>query len=430
MSRLYNRGMRIGVLGAGAMGLTAAYRLAGAGHRVVVVEKMDVLGGLAAGFPIGSSYLERFYHHLFGTDRDVVALIEELGLGDKLVWRKPNTSILWGGKRRRFDGPLSVLRFDPLPLADRLRVGLVVAYLKLRKDYHRFEGVEAEPWLRRWMGERATQGIWEPLFRAKFGEYHSRVAMSWFWARIFCRTPQLGYLRGGFQQLYERLGERIHARGGEIRLGQEVRSIRSDRDGSVCVAMDGAEERFDRVLATLPTRLFAQLAQGLPRDWLEKYDWGDWLGAHCVVLGLDRPLTDVYWLNVNDPGYPFLALVDHGNFMPPSDYGGLFPVYLGNYLPMSSERFRQTDDEILGDFLPSLKRINHRFDPSWVKQSWVFKAPYAQPVVTTEYRHHIPPHETPLRNVYLANMFQVYPQDRGQNYSVRMANEVAQLLLR
>lgn len=421
--------MRIGVLGGGAMGLTAAYRLASAGHQVIVIEKMDVLGGLAAGFPIGPSYLERFYHHLFGTDRDVVALIDELGLGDKLVWQKPTTSILWQGERRQFDDPVSVLRYTPLPFFDRLRVGMVVASLKLTKDYHRFEGVTAERWLRRMMGERATALLWEPLFRAKFWQYHDKVAMSWFWARIYCRTPQLGYMRGGFQQLYDRLGERIRALGGEIRLGREVTSIASEADGSVRVATDAGEERFDRVLATLPTRLFAQLARDLPPDWLGRYDWGDWLGAHCVVLGLDRPLTDVYWLNVNDPGYPFLALVDHGNFMPPADYGGVHPLYLGNYLPMSNERFRQTDAEILADYLPTLKRINPDFDESWVKQSWVFKAPYAQPVVTSEYRHHIPPHTTPLRNVYLANMFQVYPQDRGQNYSVKMANEVARTML-
>src|SRR5262249_25125828 len=129
--------MRIGILGAGAMGLTAGYRLAEAGHQVVLIEKMDVLGGLAAGVKLGPSSLERFYHHQFGTDKDVTALIHELGLGDKLQWQKPTTSVLWQGRRHRFDDPISVLRFSPLPFADRLRIGAVVAYLKLQKDYHR-----------------------------------------------------------------------------------------------------------------------------------------------------------------------------------------------------------------------------------------------------------------------------------------------------
>jgi protoporphyrinogen oxidase len=422
--------VRIGILGAGAMGLTAAHRLTQAGHDVVVIEKLEVPGGLAAGFRLGESWLDRFYHHLFRSDRDVTALIDEVGLGDRMVWKKPTTSTLTGGRVHQLDDPVSVLRFTPLPFVDRLRMGMAIAYLKLQKDHRRFESTTAERWIRRVMGPRVARVVWEPLLRAKFHDFHDRVSMAWFWARVYCRTPQLGYLRGGFQLLYERLAELVRERGGHVRLGEEVRSIRAEPDGSVRVETDRAVERFDQVLVTLPTRLFARLADGLPADWLARYDWGDWLGAHCLILGLDRRLTDVYWLNINDPGFPFLALVEHGNYMPTSDYGGLNPVYLGNYLPMSSERFAQSDEQILDDYLPHLKRINPDFDRSWVKGHWVFKAPYAQPVVTQSYPSHIPPHETPLPNVFLANMFQVYPQDRGQNYSVRMANRVAELMLR
>ncbi|HEY3079862.1 MAG TPA: NAD(P)/FAD-dependent oxidoreductase [Chloroflexota bacterium] len=423
--------VRVGILGGGAMGLTAAYRLASAGHEVVVLEKMELVGGLAAGFKVGDSWLERFYHHLFRSDRAIKELIEEIGLGDRLVWIKPNTSVLLGGRMHRLDDPVSVLRFGRLPLPDRLRLGAAMAYLKLQRDHRVFERTTALAWIRKAMGRRVAELIWEPLLRAKFHDYYDRVSMAWFWSRVYCRTPQLGYVRGGFQLVYERLAELVRERGGVVRLGEEVRSIASRGDGGVDVITDRGVERFDQVLSTLPTRLFARVAEGLPESWLARHDWGDWLGAHCVILALDRPLAgDVYWVNVNDPGYPFLALVDHANFMPADDYGGLHPVYLGNYLPMSSPRFTQTDEQILADFMPHLKRINPSFDQSWVKASWVFKAPYAQPVVTLDYPGHIPGHVTPLPNVYMANMFQVYPQDRGQNYSVKMANEVAELMLR
>ncbi|HEV8636596.1 MAG TPA: NAD(P)/FAD-dependent oxidoreductase [Chloroflexota bacterium] len=436
--------MRVGILGGGAMGLTAAYRLASAGHQVVVIEKMELVGGLAAGFRVpgagcplaggagrGDAWLERFYHHLFRSDRAIQELIEEIGLGDRLLWVKPKTSVLWRGRLHQLDDPLSVLRFQPLPLLDRLRLGAAMAYLKLQRDHRVFERTTALAWIRRYMGRRVAELLWEPLLRSKFHDDYDRVSMAWFWSRVFCRSGQLGYVRGGFQPVYERLAELVRARGGQVRLGEEVRSVAARPDDGVEVVTDRGVERFDQVLSTLPTRLFARIAQGLPESWLVRHDWGDWLGAHCVILALDRPLAgDVYWVNVNDPGYPFLALVDHANFMAASDYGGLHPVYLGNYLPMSSPRFTQTDGEILSDFLPHLKRINPGFDESWVKASWVFKAPYAQPVVTLDYPRHIPEHVTPLPNVYMANMFQVYPQDRGQNYSVKMANEVAQLMLR
>jgi protoporphyrinogen oxidase len=429
------RPMRVGILGAGAMGLTAGYRLAQAGHEVVLIEKMELVGGLAAGFRVpsegGDTWLERFYHHLFRSDTDIQALIDEIGLGDRLTWVKPKTSVLLQGRFHQLDDPPSVLRFEPLPLVDRLRLGGTMAYLKLQRNHRVFERTTALRWIRTYMGPRVSRLIWEPLLRAKFHDFYDRVSMAWFWSRVFCRTSQLGYVRGGFQLVYERLAELIRARGGVVRLGEEVRSVTAQPDGSIEVETDRGVQLFDQVLSTLPTRLFARVARGLPESWLARHDWGDWLGAHCVIVALDRPLlTDVYWLNVNDPGYPFLAVVDHANFMAAADYGGLHPVYLGNYLPMSSPRFQQSDAEILADFLPHLRRVNPAFDERWVKRSWVFKAPYAQPVVTLDYPSHIPGHATPLPGVFMANMFQVYPQDRGQNYSVRMANGVAALMAR
>ncbi len=167
----------------------------------------------------------------------------------------------------------------------------------------------------------------------------------------------------------------------------------------------------------------------MPPDWIARYPGPDHFWAHVVVLALDRPLTDVYWLNVNDPGFPFLVLAEHTNLMPPADYGGRHLVYLGNYLPAEHPLLRQTDEETLSELLAALPRLRPDFDPAWVTQSWVFKAPDAQPIVTTDYLDRLPPHETPLPGVYLANMAHVYPQDRGQNYSLRLGERMAERLL-
>lgn len=419
----------IGVIGAGILGLTAALRFVQAGARVVVLEREDRVGGLVASLEIGGSAIERFYHHLFRTDRDVQALIAEVGLAGDLVWPQPDTSVLRGGRLYSLDSPLDVLRFSPLGLLGRLRLGVATAYLKVERNYHRFEGQTASDWIRRWMGPEVYRVLWGPLLRAKFGDYADQIALPWFWSRIHERTASLGYVRGGFYRLYARLAEVLGRSGARIQLGTEVRSIRSE-EGQVLVDTSTGVETFDRLLATAPTRLFMRLAQGLPDAYRERYDWGEFYGAHSVVLVLDRPLLDgIYWLNITDPGFPFMVVVEHTNYMPASDYGGRHIVYLGNYLPASNPLFRRPDEEVLGEFLEALRRINSRLDPSWLVESHVFKAPYAQPVVTTDYHQHIPPHETPLAGVYLANMFQVYPQDRGQNYSVRMANRVAAQVL-
>jgi protoporphyrinogen oxidase len=172
-----------------------------------------------------------------------------------------------------------------------------------------------------------------------------------------------------------------------------------------------------------------RLAEGLPEDYRQQYDWGVALGAHVVIVALNKPLmTPVYWLNINDQGFPFLVAVEHTNMIPPQEYGGRHLVYLGNYLPMDHPYFSQPDEHTVAEFLPHLRKLNAQFDESWVREWWVFKAPFAQPVVTREYPEHIPPLKTPLPNVYMGNMFQIYPQDRGQNYSIRLANRLVELM--
>jgi protoporphyrinogen oxidase len=415
---------RNGILGGGALGLTVALRLAQRGEDVILFEKEPMPGGLAAGFQLGPSYLEKFYHHLFRSDTSAVALIHELGLEEKLVWPRPKTSTLINGRAHQLDSAGSVLRFSPLATVDRLRLGLAILYLRMEPNYHRLEHLSAETWMRKWMGTRVFETLWQPLLRSKFGDWSSEIAMSWFWARIHLRSPSLGYLRGGFQQLYLALVDEIQRLGGITKFGTEVQSIR-EVSGRVFVRTETEEFEFDRVVSTLPTRLTIKLTPQLQGgEYEQKYGVLTSFGAHCVILALDRQLTDIYWLNINDPGYPFLALVEHTNYMSPEDYGGRHLIYLGNYLPMDHPLFNQTDDEVLAKFLPALRGINPAFSESWVTEHRIFKAPFAQPIVTVGYHDRLPPHTTPISNLFVANMSQVYPQDRGQNYSIEMANRL------
>ncbi|GAC1397530.1 MAG: NAD(P)/FAD-dependent oxidoreductase [Chloroflexota bacterium] len=419
---------RNAVLGGGALGLTAALRLAQRGEKVVLFEREPAPGGLASGFQLGPSYLEKFYHHLFRSDTSAIALIDELGLSEKLVWPRPKTSTLWGGERYQLDSPKSVLQFPPLALPNRLRLAAALAYLRVEPNYHRLEGTTADAWIQKWMGSQVHDVVWKPLLKSKFGTRYQDIAMSWFWARVHLRSPSLGYLRGGFQQLYDSLVARINDLGGETYFSTEVQGVESVADGRYVVMTSGGRFEVDRVISTLPTRLTVRLVPELGEEYASQYGNLESFGAHCLILMLDRQLTDVYWLNINDPGYPFLALVEHTNYMPLSDYGGRHIVYLGNYLPMDDPLFAMEESEVLAKFLPSIKRINPAFDNSWVTDHRMFRAPFAQPIVTLGYADRLPPHVTPLSNLYLANMSQVYPQDRGQNYSIAMANRLVDRL--
>jgi protoporphyrinogen oxidase len=421
--------MKIGIIGAGATGLTAAYDLVKDGHDVTLLESADEIGGLAGSILVQGTPLERYYHHIFESDRAMIALVEELGLGPKLKFHATTTGIYHDGVLHDFSTPVDMLKFTPLSLLDRVRFGASSAALKLIRNGERLNDRRALEWIDRWAGRRAGDVIWRPLLAGKFGARASEISMAWLWARVHFRTFKLGYMDGGFHQVYEALLRGVEERGGKIETGKRLSRIsQADPDGPVEVrTADGAVYEYDKVLVTVPQPAFAEATGATSDDVLQK---AEYLGATCFVLECDRSVIPYYWLNINDPSFPFLAVVEHTNMVPPSEYGGRHIVYVGNYVARDDWRFTTDPAEVLERFVPYLKRLNPDFDLSWV-QDWHFsRAGFAQPVVTPDYRASIPPHETSMPGVVLATMSQVYPQDRGQSYAVAMARDVVEKYFR
>jgi len=423
--------LRIGVLGAGATGLAAARDLVLAGHDVTVLEGSGQIGGLAASLKIGGTWVERFYHHLFGTDHDAIELIEAVGLGGRLEFHPASTGIYIDGHLHDFSTPLDMLRLPPLPLRSRLRFGAASAILKATPRWQRLENVGALDWTQRWSGAPATDVVWRPLLEGKFGQHARDISMAWLWARVHYRTFRLGYLRGGFALFYEALLDDVRRRGGDVRLDAPVSRITaraggaSSRFGGVTVEAGGQLWRFDRVLATLPEPVFARAA-GLPAEAVSRRTY---LGATCLILELNRSLIPFYWLNINDPAFPFLAVVEHTRMVPPADYDGRHVVYVGNYTPVDDARYTADPTVLLDGYLPYLQRLDPDLRRDDIVAWHISRAPYAQPIVTAGYRNTLPAHETSLPGVLLATMSQVYPQDRGQNYAIAMGRRVAKMLV-
>ncbi|MFH9547258.1 NAD(P)/FAD-dependent oxidoreductase [Streptomyces sp. NPDC051445] len=418
--------MNLGVIGAGATGLTAAYDAVKQGHAVTVLEAADELGGLAASIPVGGVPLERYYHHIFRSDHRMIELIEELGLGGDLRFHRTTTGVYRGGRTHPFSTPAEMLASPLYGLPAGIRFGLSSAWLKIVRDGERFADRTALGWLNRWAGRRATEAVWEPLLRGKFGDRAEQVSMAWLWARVHCRTFELGYVDGGFDRVYATLADRIAERGGKVEFGRRMETIRQDGDdGPVTVrTADGASYTFDHLIVTTPQPAFAKAAE-VPADdavWRNQY-----LGATCFVLELDRSAVPYYWLNINEPDFPFLAVVEHTRMIDPARYGGRHILYVGNYVERDDWRFTTDPAELLERYLPWLRRLNPEFDRSWI-QAWHFsRAPFAQPVVTPGYKALIPGHRTHLSRVTLATMAQIYPQDRGQSYSVELGHKAARI---
>jgi protoporphyrinogen oxidase len=448
--------VRVAVLGAGVAGLTAARRLGLAGHEVDVYERWPGLGGMAATVDVGGGHrLERYYHHLFTSDRHIAALYDELGLPDELEWRDSTQSFFVGGKQWPFTSPLDLLRFRPLSFLTRLRMGVaVLAVQKFGKDPTPYEQVTARDWIRRRMGAGAWDVVWGPLLRAKFGARADEISMVWLWSKFTLRRQlegeeargeKLGYPIHSWELLLERLaGEvRAHGRvlvnrpaarveaadGGFLVHGAAADSFRRGHDPRAFAA-DGEPERYDAVLSTLPNDIMLQLCGNLlPLDYAAKLHGVDYYAALCLLLEVRDQVSPFYWTNVADPDLPFLGLIEHTNFVEPERYDGRRFVYVANYLPQDHELLGLTLDEVLERYVPGLQRINPAFSRDWIVNAWLFQEPAAQPIVTLGYRERIPPLQTGVPGLVLANTTQVYPEDRGTNYAVRIGEEAAQALM-
>ncbi len=357
-----------------------------------------------------------------------------------MLFPRPYTVVLHEGRWYPFDSVLEALRYPGLGWGvDKLRFGLVGLYLRLTKNWRALERVTADAWMRRWAGERVYARMWEPLLKGKFGEHYKDVPMSWLWARIHARTTRLGTYRGGFQAFCDDFAEKLRTLGVEIRLNTRVGRIGPiGRIGRLVVTTstnkttDTTGTNYDQVLATVSPARLARLAPALPGEYLEGLLRLKSMGAVVLVLALREQLSEegYYWFNLpKDAGYPFLALVEHTNYVSPEHFGGEHIVYCGDYLAPDHEYFSLGAEALLERFLPTLQRFNPRFDRSWVRKTWLFKAAYAQPVPELNHSQHIPSIETPLSGLYFASMSQVYPWDRGTNFAVEIGRRAARLMM-
>ncbi|MEJ2011266.1 MAG: NAD(P)/FAD-dependent oxidoreductase [Anaerolineales bacterium] len=426
--------MKAAIVGAGAGGLAAAYDLIRAGLQVTIFEAADHVGGLAAGFkdPAWDWSVERYYHHWFASDAAVLGLIDELGWSDRVLFPRPVTAVYHEGRFYPLDSAFAVLRFPALPFLDRVRLGMVVAYLKYIARWQPLEHITADAWMRRWVGSRAYEILWEPLLVGKFGPHYKDVNMAWFWARFKARTPRLGTFVGGFQAFMDEFANRIQSLGAELKLETPVQSIDPREDGGLTLTVGGEKHPFDLCLVTTSPGLLARLAPALPDSYLSRLLSLKSMGAVVLIVALREQLSKqgYYWHNLpKTAGFPFLSLVEHTNFLPPEHFGGDHIVYMGDYLDPDHEYFSLTKEQLLDRFLPSLKRINPDFEPAWVRKSWLFRTPYAQPVPPVDHSRAIPDLQTPIRGLWFASMSQVYPWDRGTNFAVQIARKAAGRML-
>ena len=455
--------LRVAVVGAGVTGLVAAYRLAQEGHRAEVFERWPGLGGQAATLDVGGGVLlERYYHHWFTSDRYMRDLYDELGLGDHIEWRPSSVAMFVDGRLWPFVSPRDLLRFKPMSLPSRIKMGLAVMRVQKKEtDVAPFEALTARDWVIGAMGRPAWDKVWGPLLGGKFGDRAEDISAAWLWGKLSLRRQvsgeerkqeMLGYPRGSFEGLYGALADEIEGRGGAVHIDRPAQRVARRElggfwvwpgaPGSFRMGLDPREfpvevaepEHFDAVLGTVPNDVFElllddELSAALTPGYIGMLRSAEYQTALCLLLELDRQFSPYYWTNVADPDIPFIGLIEQTNFVEPERYGGRRFLYVANYLDPADELLELDPDGLIDAYTDGLRRVNPEFSPEWIHARWLFREPAAQPVVTVGYHERIPPLDTGVPGLVLANTTQIYPEDRGTNYSVRLGGEAAEALV-
>lgn len=420
------------VIGAGFTGLSAAYELASAGVSVVLIESESEVGGLASSFEVEGKKLDRFYHHWFTNDLEVMNLIKELNLNEFVQINPSNTAMYFANNFYKLSTPFDLLKFTPLKMIDRIRLGFLALRARKVKNWKLLESKTAYEWLKELGGENVFRVVWEPLLKGKFGKYANEISAVWFWNKLKLRggsrgkngEEKLAYFSGGFIALANKIKEKIELLNGTFLLNTKVLSIQPS-GGRWKIITSGDEILVDKVIVTTAFPLVSNFIDSWASSkYLNSLQRIKYLCNMCLVLEMDRPLSSSYWLNVNDPSFPFVGVIEHTNFASSENYGGMHIVYLSKYLPSDDVLYAMSSEEFLEYSLPFIKKMFPLFEREWVKKIHLWKADWAQPVVERHYSKLLPSDDYSTAGFYISTMAQVYPEDRGTNYAIRQGRKV------
>tara|TARA_S200000501_G_scaffold66624_1_gene57919 strand:+ start:5431 stop:6759 length:1329 start_codon:yes stop_codon:yes gene_type:complete len=433
--------MKICIIGAGITGLTTGYKLSKLGHEVEIFESASFSGGQASTINFENFEIEKAYHHLFVTDKAILELYKELDLEDELEWYKSKVATFAEKKIWSTTSPIDLLKLPIIPLKDRINLALISLRLKLIKNWKKLESISAYQWLSKHVSDRTFEIIFEPLLRGKFGRYYKDICMPWFWAKIQTRVSSrnkkfdeiLCYPKNSFSLLIKKLENEIQNQGGSIKHNHLITSINTqdNKVSSVNYISDNKIkhiENFDAVVSTAPYSILSRLIT-LDKSITEKMNKVQYMSAVVMILILKNPISNYYWLSIADKEFPFLGIIEHTNLLPKEKYNNNNIVYITNYVEEDNELLDMNYEEVIEKYTPFIKSINNTFSKNEIIDYKFNKINYAQPIIPINYSSYRIPIKLPVFGLYSANTAQIYPEDRGTNYSVDLGQKVTNIIL-
>jgi protoporphyrinogen oxidase len=420
---------RVVVIGAGAMGLAAGYRAAKNGHQVTVLEASPEPGGMAGHFDFDGISLERYYHFCCLSDHPTFELLAELGIPEKMQWRA-TTMGFFDGKLHAWGNPIALLKYPSLSLWNKIRYG-IFAFVCVRRDqWDSIEQESAHSWLMRWCGPTVFNKFWKPLFDYKFYEYADDISSTWIWTRIrrigrsrkSMMEERLGFIEGGTLTLVDKLVSAIESLGGTVRLGEPALQVTTEAGRVTGVQTAQGHYAADDVICTSPTPLVSALVPDLPEDWKQRYAAIHNIGVICVIFKLKREVTPHFWVNVSVPGVEIPGVIEFSNLR---EFDGSHVVYVPFYMPTSNPKFSWPDEQLLAEAFALLQSIQPALTQDDVLATKVARLRYGQPICEPGFAAKIPPVQTPIAGLQIADTCYYYPEDRGIAESLRLGQTMA-----
>lgn len=424
--------MKIGIVGAGMSGLALAQRLCAAGHDVSVYEQATQPGGLATWQDHEHFVFDRFYHVILPTDTHLIRFIGDIGLADRLSWRKTLTGFFVDRKVHSVSNALEFLRFPPLSLWGKMRLAFTILYCSRVNDWRRLEHVTVEDWLIKLSGRATYEKLWQPLLLAKLGENYRRVSAVFIWTyikRMFsaressASSEHMGYVRGGYKTVFDRLVELIGASGGGVQLGVTVKKVSAAAENGIRIETDLGSERFDRVVFTGPVNVLQKVVDKELVDVEHAGRDVEYLGVLCMALVTTRPLTPFYVLNIADDRIPFTGVIGMSSVVQPEDTKGLFLTYLPKYLLSTDEELRRPEDELREEFLAGLRLIYPDLKDEEIVGSRIYRAVKVQPLQVLGFSELVPRQTTLHPDFFVLNTAQFVNNTLNNNEVVRAVDQ-------
>jgi protoporphyrinogen oxidase len=420
--------MNFTIVGAGPMGLMAAMDLLKLGHEVDIYERDDRIGGMSACFDFEGLEIERYYHFICKTDYPLFALLDELNLSSKLRWTDTKMGFYYNGKLYKWGTPFALLAFDGLDIISKIRYGLHAMYTKGINDWRPFDRMHATSWIRRWVGERAYNVLWKSLFDLKLFEHSDEISAAWIGTRIKrvalsrrnLMQESMGYLEGGSATLLDKMERFILDRGGRIHLKAGIDRVNVANGRVSSILVDGEERPCHAVISTAPIQYVPRLVPDLPAEFADRINAIKNIPVACVILKLKHPLSENFWMNINDPSIEIPGVIEYSNLnqMAPS------VLYAPFYMPKTHPKWAHTNDQLIDEVIGYLGKLNPSFSPDWVLARHCHRYDYAQTICPPGFYDMLPSMETPIAGLYMADTSYYYPEDRSINESIAVARKL------